>query len=222
MQSFLCVLGVAFTLVAHSVQPVRLQAAHCKLVINRDVRPNNLMHTQSQVCFVDWGSATLQKNAPYESMIHYASIGVLQQLTRKMDSMEVGPADDFESLVASMFCISHPDAHNQLQKVEKLPIPVMQWCTQTWTPQSQWQLALRAARAANHDSVGDCLLALLEENSMLRVCLGSVVLPGGWASHYSNNNLGCWQAGVHHTSALLHTHLTLGVMSRSYIRSYTP
>ena len=153
------VLGIPYKCCLHRAH---MQAAHCKLVINRDVRPDNLMHTQSQIFLVDWGSATLQQNAPYEGTLHYASVGVLQQLTQNLDRVEVGPADDLESLVASMFCISHPDAHSQLQKVKKLPTPVMQWWTQTWKPRPQWQLALGAARAANHDSVGDCLLALLE------------------------------------------------------------
>ena len=155
-------MGRPFTVVAYDVQPVRMQAAHCKLIINRDVRPNNLMHTPSQVFLVDWGSATQQQNAPYEGTVHYASNGVLYQLTQHLDSVAVGPADDLESLVASMFCISHPDAHSQLQKVDKLPAPVMQWWTQTWSPRPQWRLALRAARAANHANVADCLLALLE------------------------------------------------------------
>ncbi|KAL0025972.1 hypothetical protein WJX77_009496 [Trebouxia sp. C0004] len=47
-------------------QQVVAKAAHCKHVINRDVRPNNLMHNQAQIYLVDWGSATLQQNAPYE------------------------------------------------------------------------------------------------------------------------------------------------------------
>ena len=86
-------------------------------------------------------------------------LGFCNSRHKNLDRVEVGPADD---LVASMFCISHPDPHSQLQKVKKLPMPVMQWWTQTWKPQPQWQLALGAARAANHDSVGDCLLAVLE------------------------------------------------------------
>ena len=146
-------------MVAYDVQPLRVQAAHCKLIVNRDVRPDNLMHNQSQVFLVDWGSATLQQNALYEGTVHYASTGVLHQLTQNLDSVA---ADDLESLVATMFFIRHPDAHSQLQKVDKLPILVMQWWTQTWSPRPQWQLALRAARAANHDSLADCLLALLE------------------------------------------------------------
>ena len=113
-----------------------MQAAHCKLVANRDVRPNNLMHTQSHIYLVDWGSATLQRIAPYEGTIHYASARVLQQLTKAWDRIEVGPADDLESLVASMFYLSHPDAHSQLQKVEKLPMPVMEWWTQIYQPAS--------------------------------------------------------------------------------------
>ena len=103
-------------MVAYNVQSARMQAVHCKLVVNRDVKPNNLMHTQSQIYLVDWGSATLQQNAPFEGTVHYASIGVLRQLTQTWNSVEVGPADDLESLVASLFCISHPDAHSQLQK----------------------------------------------------------------------------------------------------------
>ncbi|KAL3153923.1 hypothetical protein ABBQ32_013486 [Trebouxia sp. C0010 RCD-2024] len=67
-----------------------MHPAHCKRVINRDVRPNNLMHTQSQVFLVDWGSATLQQNPPYEDTIHYDC------LTRNLDSVKVGPADDLE------------------------------------------------------------------------------------------------------------------------------
>lgn len=155
-------MGRPFTVVAYNLQLVCIQAAHCKLFINRDVRPNNLMHTESQIFLVDWGSATLQQTAPYEGTVHYASIGVLHQLSHNLDSVAVGPADDLESLVASMFCISHPDAHSQLQKVDKLPEPVMQWWETTWSSRVQWQLALTAARAVNYDSVATCLLALLE------------------------------------------------------------
>jgi len=139
-----------------------VQAAHCKLVVNRDVRPSNLMHTKSDIYLVDWGSATLQQIAPYEGTIHYASVRVLQQLTQDFDYVKVSPADDLESLVASIFCISHPDAHSQLQKVDRLPVAVLQWWTQAWMTRSQWQLALGAARAANYDTVADCLQALLE------------------------------------------------------------
>jgi len=139
-----------------------VQAAHCKLVVNGDVRPSNLMHTKSDIYLVDWGSATLQQIAPYEGTIHYASVRVLQQLTQDFDCVKVSPADDLESLVASIFCISHPDAHSQLQKVDRLPVAVLQWWTQAWMTRSQWQLALGAARAANYDTVADCLQALLE------------------------------------------------------------
>ena len=70
-----CVLGIPFTTVAYNVQPVHRQAAHCKVVSNRDVRPNNL-HTQSKIYLVDWGSATLQQSAPFEGTIHFASVEV--------------------------------------------------------------------------------------------------------------------------------------------------
>jgi len=120
------------------------------------------MHTKSDIYLVDWGSATLQQIAPYEGTIHYASVRVLQQLTQDFACVKVSPADDLESLVASIFCISHPDAHSQLQKVDRLPVAVLQWWTQAWMTRSQWQLALGAARAANYDTVADCLQALLE------------------------------------------------------------
>lgn len=144
------------------MQRVLMQAAHCKPVVNRDVRPSNLMYIQSTIYLVDWGSATLQQSASYEGTIHYASVWVLQQLIQELGNVKVGPSDDLESLVASVFCISHPDAHKELQRVVRLPAAVMQWWTQTWAARPQWQLALTAARAANHDTVAGCLQALLE------------------------------------------------------------
>lgn len=102
-----------FGTVAYNMQCVHMQAAHCKSIINRDIRPSNLMHTQSIMFLVDWGSATLLQRSLYEGTIHYASLGVLQQLTQDLAIIETGPADDLESLVASIFCISHPDAHTK-------------------------------------------------------------------------------------------------------------
>lgn len=139
-----------------------LKLAHGKRIINRDVRPSNLMHNQSTIFLVDWGSATLLQRSLYEGTIHYASLGVLQQLTQDLAIIFTGPADDLESLVASVFCISHPDTNQELQRGAKLPASVMQWWIQTWKSRPQWQLALTAARAANHEAVGDCLQALLE------------------------------------------------------------
>ena len=120
------------------------------------------MHIQSTIYLVDWGSATLLQSAPYEGTIHYASVQVLQQLIQELGRVQVGPSDDVESLVASLFCISHPDAHKELQRVASLPATVLQWWTQTWASRPQWQMALIAARAANHSTVADCLQALLE------------------------------------------------------------
>ena len=151
-----------FGAVAYSMQCVHMQAAHCKPIINRDIRPSNLMHAQSTIYLVDWGSATLLQRSLYEGTVHYASLGVLQQLTQDLSIIETGPADDLESLVASVFCISHTDAHQELQRCAKLPALVMQWWIQTWNSRPQWQLALTAARAANHGAVADCLQALLE------------------------------------------------------------
>ena len=99
-----------------------MQAAHGKSIVNRDVKPGNMMHSQSTIYLVDWGSATVQQSGPYEGTMHYASLGVLQQLTQDRFNVEVRPADDLESLDATLFCISHPDAHSQLQTIEKLPL----------------------------------------------------------------------------------------------------
>ena len=139
-----------------------VQAAHCKQIFNRDVQPSNLMYSQSTVYLVDWGCATLQQGAAFEGTVHYASTRVLSQLIQGLDRVKVGPSDDLESFVASLFCISHSAALDELHKVAKLPAAVMQWWTQTWASRPQWQLALTAARAADHDTVADCLQALLE------------------------------------------------------------
>lgn len=96
---------------------MHVQAAHCKQVFNRDVQPSNLMYTQSTVYLVDWGCATLQQCAAFEGTVHCASIRVLSQLIQGLDRVEVGPSDDLESLVASLFCISHPAALDELHRV---------------------------------------------------------------------------------------------------------
>ncbi len=146
------------------MQWVHVQAAHGKLIVNRDVTPRNLIHTKSDIYLVDWGSATLQQIAQYEGTIHYASVSVLQQLTQGLDCVKVTPADDLESLVVSFFCIRHPDAHSQLQNVDRLqlPVTVLQWWRQTWMTRPRWQLASGAARAADHDTLADRLQTLLE------------------------------------------------------------
>lgn len=82
--------------------------------------------------------------------------GFLQHLTEDFHYVKVSPADDLGSLVASIFCISHPDAHSQLQKVDRLPVEVLQWWTQAWMTRPQWRLALEAARAASYDILADC------------------------------------------------------------------
>lgn len=157
-----CLLKIIFTTFADAMQHVHMQAAHCKHVINRDVWPTNLMYTQSTIYLVDWGSATLLHSALYEGTVHYASVSILQQLAQELDRVEVGPSDDLESLVASVFCVSHPDAHKDLQRVARSPSTVVRWWTQTGASRPQWQLALTAARAASYDAVADCLQALLE------------------------------------------------------------
>lgn len=157
-----CLLRIFFKTVADAMQHVHMQAAHLRNVVNRDVRPTNLMYTQSTIYLVDWGSATLLHSALYEGTVHYASDRVLQQLAQGLGRVEVGPSDDLESLVASVFCVSHPDAHKDLQRVAKSPSTVVQWWTQTWASRPQWQRALTAARAATYDAVADCLQAWLE------------------------------------------------------------
>lgn len=163
-ESHLCkIVPISYTTtIADDAQHVHVQAAHSKHVVNRDVRPSNLMHIQSAMYLVDWVSATLHQRALYDGTIHYASVQVLQQLVQELDRVEVGPSDDLESLVASVFCISHPDAHKDLQRVARSPAKVVQWWTEIWASRPQWQLALTAARAANHDTVAACLQALME------------------------------------------------------------
>ena len=106
------------------------------------------MYIQSTIYLVDRGTATLQQSALYEGTLYCASVRVLQQLKQQLDRIEFGPSDDLESLVASVFCISHPDAHTELQKAARVLARVMHWWT--WGPRPQWQRALTAARAANH------------------------------------------------------------------------
>ena len=65
-------------------------------------------------------------------------------LSESLDSVEIGPADDLGLLVASIFCVSHPDAHTELQRVAKLLVlvAVIQWWTQSLICKLHLQLKL--------------------------------------------------------------------------------
>lgn len=126
---------------------------------------------ESTIYLVDWGTATTPEDGQWEGTLHYASVGIQQQLVkyfecaevfRMFHAVKVSPADDLESLVTSMFCVSHPDAYSCLQKVPNEPTPVLQWWSQAWAPRPRWQQALSAARASDYELLAERLQALLE------------------------------------------------------------
>lgn len=126
---------------------------------------------ESVIYLVDWGSATTPDDEQWEGTLHYTSAGTLQQLVswysspeqfRMFHSVKATPADDLESLVANMFCITHPAAHDELELLAHEPAAVLDWWCQTWATRMQWQRAVQAARATDYDLLAARLQALME------------------------------------------------------------
>ena len=99
---------------------------------------NCICHTVVKIIGLPHCSRVHHMRAQYTTL----SVGVLQQLAQNLDNVQIGLADDLELLVASWFCIAHPDRHRKLQGVAILLLAVLQWWKMTWQPRPQWRLAL--------------------------------------------------------------------------------
>ncbi len=152
-----------------------LEMSHARGIINRDVRPSNVIVAGSnetqQLVIIDWGFAVKCPEgsesvaAVYEGTIGYASDSVWRQY---MDSSGCGevlvsPADDLVSLVRCMFVMLHPAVQQDLRT---LPRDDAQAARAFWhrvlATRPRWQLAVDAAARADYSTLRELLGWLLE------------------------------------------------------------
>jgi serine/threonine protein kinase len=151
-----------------------LKMSHARGIINRDVRPSNVIVAGSetqQLVIIDWGFAVKCPEgsesvaAVYEGTIAYASDSVWRQY---MDGsgcgeVRVSPADDLVSLVRCMFVMLHPAVQQDLRT---LPRDDAQAAMGFWhrllAIRPRWQLAVGAAARADYGMVRELLESLLE------------------------------------------------------------
>lgn len=83
-------------------------AHYCAQVINRGLRPSDLMHLLAIIYMIhcDGGMRHCSKNAPHDSITHSAATGSCNSWHKTLKSVEVGPADAFALRMASICCTS--------------------------------------------------------------------------------------------------------------------
>lgn len=80
-----------------------LECAHERMVVNRDVRTENIMVADSQFVIVDWGyAATLNDPVSYAGTTYFASARVLKLLEEGATVFATNASDDLVSLVQSL------------------------------------------------------------------------------------------------------------------------
>ncbi len=154
-----------------------LKMSHARGIINRDVRPSNVIVAGSetqQLVIIVWGFAVMcpegsdSVTAVYEgTIVAYASDNVWRQYmdgSGRCGKVLVSPADDLVSpgLVHCIFVMLHPAVQHELRT---LPRDDAQAARGFWhrvlATRPRWQLAVDAAARAEYISVRE-LLVLLE------------------------------------------------------------
>jgi hypothetical protein len=153
-----------------------LQRSHGLGVINRDVRPSNIIIAgeqgaqQQQLVIIDWGFAVQCKagaprfRGPYSGTIAYASDSVLQQYAGSGGcDVAVGPEDDLVSLVRCAFAVVHPSARMKLRVLDRGGAAgVLGWWRAALACRPRWLEAQAAAEQGAYASVQQLLVGLME------------------------------------------------------------
>jgi hypothetical protein len=150
-----------------------LKRAHARGILNRDVRPSNMILTdgeQPQLHIIDWGFAvrcekgSKSYRGPYCGTLSYASCSVLQQrIAGTAGGVEVSAADDLVSLVRSLYALQHPAAQEQLRVLPRADAAAaLQFWDDALASRPRWREAVAAAAAAKYGRVRKLLQDLLE------------------------------------------------------------
>lgn len=163
----------------HYINKYKVDADECKLVcnvqsvhgfgiINRDVRPENMLldRPTGMLYLVDWGSAIKLSETPlpFEGTSHYSAARILDQLAVDSTAVTWANADDLESLVCSAFCLRHPDLQGQLHRISKAQVRQIQewWQCTAWQQRACWQKAVEFARRNDYKEVALRLQELMQ------------------------------------------------------------
>lgn len=145
-----------------------VQSVHGLRLINRDVRPENMLldGTTGMLYLGDLGSALkLSETAvPFEGTVHYLAARILDQMAVNSTAVTLASADDLESLVCSAFCLRHPDLQAQLYRISKTQVRQVQewWQCTAWQQRACWQKAVEFARHNDYMEVALRLQELMQ------------------------------------------------------------
>jgi hypothetical protein len=153
-----------------------LQSSHSRGVINRDIRPSNIVFASKQapqqLVIIDWGFAVQCEDGarcfegPYSGTIPYASDWVLKHYAYAQSmggDVVVCPEDDLVSLVRCAFAVVHPSARMKLRLLDRGgAAAVLSWWQDALAFRPGWRAAVAAAERGDYAGVERLLPELME------------------------------------------------------------
>lgn len=98
-----------------------LQKAHERAVINRDVRPENIMSAEGRLYILDWGYAVVKgESCAFSGGVTHASERILGLLDSGSDEVLAEEKDDLEALVHSIFALRYQSCSNKLRGIDRM------------------------------------------------------------------------------------------------------
>jgi len=152
-----------------------LQKAHELGIINRDVRPHNIMIAEGKskksdmLYILDWGYAVTKNQASaFSGGVLYASERILELLATGAYEVVAEGRDDLEALVHTIFSLRFHEKHMMLRDLEKTDFGKLQLF---WSKCSDeipaWNSALTAARAEDYEKLKSEFEQLISNSCLL-------------------------------------------------------
>lgn len=135
-----------------------LERAHEHGIINRDVRPDNIMIAKRELeetemlYILDWGYAvTKKKSSCFSGGVMYASERILEQLAEGDHQVVVDERDDTEALVHTIFALRYREKHKMLRGLNRQDFDeIRRFWSVCYDEHPGWQSAWTAARSGDY------------------------------------------------------------------------
>jgi hypothetical protein len=147
-----------------------LREAHDLAIINRDVRPENIMSAEGRLYILDWGYA-VAKGEPYafSGGVMYASDRILGLLESGSYKVLAEEKDDLEALVHSIFALRYKSYFNELHGIDRMRFGDLRAFWEKCFARIQyWRPILEAARNTDYIKVKSEFERMVREGTLCK------------------------------------------------------